>query len=597
MIAVNRTNRMADADGVISYQFRLANGPVDVPTTISVNLASNSTVFKTFSSCTVSGSSRVLPINGLAPFAVLDCVITYTVTKPDITVGSLASYGVRASRYPRFITDGEVLEYASVQIDTLPLFTGIPCRQCRACIAGMFTFLEPLLPETDANRIATLFNTECRKTRAGDLCDAVTAEIRASPLGNKGKRAGWICKALNECKTEQFELTCSLMSSQIPHGEVDVCRPQGTTAGYITIPNVIRPGTPLNPGFCQNDTHCPATQLCANTSDPSAPPFTRCVCDARTGTDTCEQYYSCIDSPCTVCRKCFVLARDFAATVQNEVLSSAVAEAFRTFCAKQHSLEVCSKVAVEIFESYQGNLGKRPGWICRALQGCPADLSTGLPANCVIGPNRTTTELMIAPANHSVCTVDGRVNGVLASSMYRNISSPPPVGSCNAGRSCNISKGEVCSYNAGLKFCVCDEATGTDDCSELGMCQAITCEDCNKCIQATIPWIVPRLRNNNATEIAAAWTTHCTGTLKRSAAACEVARNAILVSKNGNVGKRALTLCSFVYGKSLACFLPFLIKEVCILLYSQCFWRFGSFLQRHLSHELLCRTHSSTIAD
>lgn len=557
LFAVNNIT-MARELGTVTYTFSLHNGAVAVPSTTEVILQSNSSQFTRFISCTTSSSSQPFEmgqLRGLAAYNRLQCILERQVTAGDIEAGSYPAFTVRALLRDTTKYAPESEGYAAINVPALELFTGIPCKTCKACLAQMFDFAQPLLGETDAKSISTQFNTLCRQSRETAICQNITGRIEQSTNGNLGKRAGLLCTLLSECEPDRFESDCSLgssnplLSTNVPHGKVDLCKPQGTSTGTTLIPGV-EATVNYTTGTCLDDTlsGCPATQRCD--SRPGLGQYV-CVCNNATGQDTCERRYPCVDTDCTICSTCMRSMRDFVAlaAVRTAVIPQQVADAFRSHCSSaKYDATTCSLVAQQIADSFEGNLGKRPGWLCQQLGGCPRNIST-LPSTCNIVPSTSSIVPNITAANFGLCTMDGLATGALVSSpnMFPNSSSPWPAGTCYAASgagSCNATLGQLCTYAANRQFCTCDPATGRDVCRAMGECVTIGCAACNLCIQRTSSWIATRINVNDATLLATDWSTHCSSIPGTSASLCDSVKTAILSSHNGNLAKRAGNLCS-----------------------------------------------------
>lgn len=557
--AVNGTN-MAKNSSSIEYTVTLINGPTAKPSTNEYSLITNSSTFSTFTSCSNLANNQSYTsakVNGLAAFEGIRCKTQRVVSADDIAAGTFAPFAIQALEKDTNSYAPTAVSYVSdVNVPALELFTGLPCKACQKCLAQVFGFIQQynLLVETDAGRIATLFNTNCRTNRATNKCSAVMNATLSSVNGNVGKRAGLICTMLGECEPQRFEATCDLGSASPPilDGDIDLCKPEGTKPSESTIPGVAAAGiniTTAMQGYCYNSTngYCPAGQECAK-DQPGVTALKRCFCGNTTGLDTCEDYYPCVDTPCTQCTKCMSVMRAFAnqATIQNEVIPQKVADAFKSQCfGAGVDAATCIGIAVKIADSYQGSLGKRPAWLCKQVGGCPSNITT-LPADCVITGNRTGSEANLTRddfAQGGLCTVDGWATGAVVPGIYPN--STKPSWACTTDSSCNATTNEVCSTAANKQFCTCDPATGVDSCSDIGQCVAISCATCNSCLQKTGAWISSRTTVTSASALATAWSSHCSGTLGITATGlCDSVKNAILSSYNGNIAKRAGNLCS-----------------------------------------------------
>lgn len=538
---------------LITYTATLTNGAAAVPATQRLAIATNTTGASGLT-CRMreAGASSETPIAalplsaGLPAYASLTCTFSRTTAAPNNTdYGVVSPFFVRATTTSAVYAPAPSIDYAQpANAAEEQLFTGFPCVQCRACLRDMTEFIisgaEPLLSVRDKGEVAARFSTHCKdKGRNTNECDAIAEWIySASGEGNPGKRAGVLCQALGECKPQLFERGCSLATpSIVPAGVLSNCSVVGTNGtSSLAIPGVVAPGTNLTAGLCRTNTHCPASQLC----DVESPIGEQCVCNGTTAEDTCTSFYACVDTPCTMCRTCFGAMQAFVATpaISSSTNSSAIAEGFIAACrAARYSAAECGSVAADIRASYLGALGKRPGWLCRALDGCPA---SGLPSDCVVKPNTTASGAdLVRPVNISLCTTSGLVPLAAAAAA-----AAPPNNTCDRTRTCNTSASEVCNFAGGAKHCVCNDETGEDTCTDLGVCVVPNCVACSSCVAATTTWVRGIASLVDAGAIAASWQTHCTATLGAPAGTCSVVRTAIADSFQGTVGKRAGGLCT-----------------------------------------------------
>lgn len=553
--AVNSTN-LYKAGSTATYTVRLINGAEPIPATAFLSLIPSATAPGAITSCNVVTDSATVPMPrpGLVEYATLTCTIVRTVTAADITAAALPAFNITATVTP---AGGNATDYAAVSVAAIPLFTGLPCTNCRTCLATMTAFIQPLLNATDAALVANRFNVECKKTYNAALCDDLTNRTMASPTGYFAKRAGNICKLLGQCDPAQFETDCSLATAPLVPAAtglaIDVCSVPGTN-GYTTlaVPNVVANITTVAKGFCFTDANCASTQVCDNATVAGV----QCACNSSTGAETCASFYQCVDSPCTNCRNCLAYMRPFTSTWGSKTTATTgvdVAAAFRTHCATIGGpLAVCSGVALRIEASYQGNLGKRAGLLCQAVGQCPANLAT-LPANCTLAPNTTVNGSRLEPANFSTCSIDGASFGNGVAGIAAAANSAKPNNTCVIDGDCQVSNATAnftCSFAAGNQFCYCNATSGLDVCSNIGMCKGATPVSCQACITSVNSFVQQQLAVKDAAAVATAFSARCPSLLGEPAD-CAAAADAIRASPYGNVGKRAANLCSRIFSKCM----------------------------------------------
>jgi hypothetical protein len=550
--AVNSTN-LYKAGSTATYTVKLTNGAVPIPTTDLLSLVPSATAPGAISSCFVGTDTTNVPMPraGLAEYATLTCTIVRTVTTADITAAALPAFNITASVTP---TGGNATQIAAVDVAAIPLFTGLPCINCRTCLSKMTTFINGLLNVTDAAMVASKFNAECKMTYNGALCDALTNQTLASPTAFFAKRAGNICKRLGQCETQQFETDCSLATAPlVPAGSLDVCSVTGTN-GYTTlvVPNAVANTSVVAKGFCFTDANCDSTQVCTN-----ATAGWQCGCNNVTGAETCVPFAQCVNSPCTNCRNCLASMRTFTNTWGSRTVATTgteVAAAFRTHCASiGRPLAICSEVALRIEASFQGNLGKRAGWLCQAINECPNP--TTLPANCTLAPNTTVNSSRLTPADFSMCSVDGASFGKDVAGIAAAANATRPNNTCVIDSDCQTSNATAnftCSFAAGTQFCYCNATSGQDVCSDIGVCKGATVASCQSCLTAVNSFVQQQMAVKDAAAVATAFAARCASLLGEPAD-CAAAAEAIRTSPYGNIGKRAANLCSRIFSESVLC--------------------------------------------
>jgi hypothetical protein len=497
-----------------------------------------------------------MPRPGLAEYQTLTCTIVRTVTTGDITAAALPAFNITASTTP---TGGNATTIAAVSVARIPLFTGLPCINCRTCLATMTAFITTVLNATDAALVANQFNGECKKTYNAALCDSITNMTMASPTGYLAKRAGNVCRLLGQCNPQEFETDCSLATAPLVPAAtslaIDVCSVPGTN-GFTTlkVPNAVANISVVSQGFCFTDDNCDSKQVC----DTSIVAGVQCSCNNVTGAGNCAPYYQCVDSPCTNCRNCLAAMRPFTTVWGSKTSATTgveVAAAFRTHCATIGApLAMCSEMALRIEGSYHGNLGKRAGLLCQVMERCN---STTLPANCTLVPsivlNATVNTTAALPVHYSTCSVNGTtfssgVAGIVAAANQSQLIAAAPNNTCFNDTGCNATAGLTCSFAAGNKLCFCD-STGQDVCTNIGVCKGATPATCQSCLTSMNTFVRQQVNAKDPAAISAAFNIHCNSISGAVAADCTAAATAIRASPYGNIGKRAANLCSRIFSE------------------------------------------------
>lgn len=512
------------------------NGAEPIPSTLAVTFVLPSTVGK-LESCTITGaSSAQLPVQGLPGYSTLTCNVPHVVTNEDILRGELPTFNVTVTKTP---AGGVSTEHAQSTVPAIPLFTGLPCMNCRSCLSTMTKLVQSYLAEIDQQVIANKFAAECAKSGYTDgKCSAAIALIRASPTGHFGKRAGMLCKAVGACDPAEHEASCDLSTAEsfVPKGKLDVCSVAGTDGAPTAtqkIPNRVQAFS-VAIGLCFNTTAnntCGPSKMC----DTTAVTGYQCACNSTTGAEECRPYYTCVDTPCTKCRNCIASARSFATIYKDSTNATQIAEAFKQECVASKSTGDCTTMPLKIGASYLGNMAKRPGLICKDICNDAAVLS-----DCVLAANSTPTGPTYYKGNYSLCSATGFTGADAGIPTLPN-------NTCTADAACNATNNEFCSFAAGLQSCSCNATTGVDSCAPKGLCKKTSCADCQSCLDSVGSWVKRNVQEKSADTLYSSWMELCLSTGSRSD--CEAAGNAIRSSPHLNLARRAASLCSRIYSK------------------------------------------------
>lgn len=191
------------------------------------------------------------------------------------------------------------------------------------------------------------------------------------------------------------------------------------------VPGVVLTDT-LPSGTCRQDNDCNSADLmCDITSTTGAV----CICDAVSGSDTCNKYSSCVRTPCAVCSDCLSQMANFTLAQQYNQNSTDIAGAFRAYCTatKTWSAAQCA-AAVQAVASNKPSYGKRAGNLCQALGVCGASGSAALGAGCVLkvlvpaaGVDRQAVQLS---GTLDMCAAEGVASGKDVPGTTRMLSLP-----------------------------------------------------------------------------------------------------------------------------------------------------------------------------
>jgi hypothetical protein len=253
-------------------------------------------------------------------------------------------------------------------------------------------------------------------------------------------------------------------------------------------------------------------------------------------------YGKCVYTPCTKCRLCLAAMGPHvgSATLQATPDAASVADQFFSFCKTlvdtNRTTAACEVAANATRLSFQGNAGKRAGFICQNLQEC-----VSLPPTCSLAATGVATLDLCTTTG--VNTSSTQVPGVvLASAAYFQPT-------CQLDQQCNNTAESRCMMplaNATIppaKRAVCDPAMGTDAVTILGTCQATPCRRCRECFVQMKAFGVDQALQADALAMATAFRAKCASLPYLDPTECARTALQIEASPRGNMGKRPLLLC------------------------------------------------------
>lgn len=221
-------------------------------------------------------------------------------------------------------------------------------------------------------------------------------------------------------------------------------------------------------GQCFNDSGCGTTDLYCDTNGNVA----STVCTCNSGQDTCAPAYTCRPTPCKRCRSC--LAEMYSNSALLRTTDSAlIAVNFYFACSGSgRNSALCKQIQQVVANSTSGSMGKRAGMLCKALGECDS-----LPSSCSLATFVNGTEL-IPDGRLSLCSAQGTTAGANLS-IYSTPTSNTSV-FCTNTSDCN-DQSLRCSKAVTLQAqCSCNQGTGEELCTQLGICVLTPCAVCNR---------------------------------------------------------------------------------------------------------------------
>lgn len=309
-----------------------------------------------------------------------------------------------------------------------------PCKVCQLCLSEWSPFVKSNASQSDRYAVAAELKKQCllrvglsnNKKRTVENCEAAFNATWASVNGTAGKRAAVICRNLGECVAANLGAGCKLASTStavvpaVPEGSLNYCTPHGTngsstefTTGRVLGIEPALDFTTQRPaaGLCHQDGaswHCnntagaaPGDYVCRLPGMGEQGP-TRITCDPADGADIETPLGTCKRTPCKACQDCYTVMSAFATSQLTVIDPVVMAADFKKECEKWINPVDCSVVAAQVQASFQGNLGKRPVAICKALKTCNST-ETGA---CVLRANLTAAEVAVTAENADSCTIN-----------------------------------------------------------------------------------------------------------------------------------------------------------------------------------------------
>ena len=367
--------------------------------------------------------------------------------------------------------------------------------------------------------------------RPNTVCAKVQPLVAASTGGFLGKRAGALCKAMEECDATQLTSCALATEGKIPEGTLDLCKAEGTSAGVTQPEASTRPAGSCTSNDC-SAVGAATAYMCNNIIVGQT-----CSCNA-TGHDTCTPYATCVRTPCKVCGDCLVEMRALSTQYSSDLQSNAthLSSAFSTAClTSKRPTGLCQNVQLAIAASISGRLALRPAALCRLLGECPASWANVSGCTAPAGNGS-----MVPFTNLDYCTVDGVIGGDVPSGVVASTALLDP-GRCLSAANCTGDATQCSTASDGKQWCTC--SNGTDTCRALGMCIQTSCDACKACVKRVGNFVSQQL-TLNASVVADNFVGNCTSNWGKNTNLCDSLKNATSVSYNGNMGKRAGLLCS-----------------------------------------------------
>jgi hypothetical protein len=311
----------------------------------------------------------------------------------------------------------------------------------------------------------------------------------------------------------------------------DLCTVDGIAEGVLP-PGVQQPAAQMPLGTCQSGGQCGAAQMCDLSEGRQA-----CTCAAATGRDSCSALGACRLTPARVCEACVQAMQLLPSLVADAGSADAVASQFSAFCATSgRSSVACAGAAAAVASSFAGNLGRRPGALCRALGKCPAAL------NASVAPVNATQDAVGPSQPLDLCSTNGTAGGPAVAGVLAGTSLPP--NGCLQDSDCSTD-GHACSMASTQRVCWCSGASGADTCRRVGSCQWTPCPRCSSCVDTLHTRLTSGVSDAaNSSAVAQQFKAVCSD--RGVAPAMCTAVESYIAAGRGNVGRRAGALCSML---------------------------------------------------
>ena len=178
---------------------------------------------------------------------------------------------------------------------------------------------------------------------------------------------------------------------------------------------------------------------------------------------------------------------------------------------------------------------------CQVLGECdPSNLDPACTLTTNSLPNNNNQETALSGSKLNMCTLEGLQGGTALPGI--SATGALPSSTCDTDADC-ISADYQCSRKDERPLCACFD--GKDSCRKIGGCVITPCKSCNNCIQS-LQGFVQDHATATAALTAASFFTLCSTTLGYSIPVCTSIQASILMSMDGNLGKRGGQLCTLL---------------------------------------------------
>ncbi|KAF6254423.1 hypothetical protein COO60DRAFT_1665172 [Scenedesmus sp. NREL 46B-D3] len=351
-----------------------------------------------------------------------------------------------------------------------------PCERCSSCITAIKSVVDAANASSSqsAGSLAAGFSAWCSAQNTYPLtsCRAVQTSISDSFNGNLARRAGALCTRLGECSSSvAADSACRIVTggNATLTGQLDACTVEGVSTG-VQVQGTFT-GTGMPPGACVLDSDCDSSSSCSSDQVTT-------ICRCMGGTDSCDSLSTCkarpapppppapvaVVSPCKRCESCLKevqglsAAQGVAASTDAVTISGRFLAACTSSFARGDTL-LCREVSSAIAFSYQGNLAKRAGALCKRLGNCTDDL-TAAGSTCTLA---ASTQLS---GRLDLCTREGVAGATGVAGVLSSTAGLEP-GTCQSTTDCR-APGTVCSMAEPVLRCTCSGGTDREMRVQLG---------------------------------------------------------------------------------------------------------------------------------
>jgi hypothetical protein len=305
------------------------------------------------------------------------------------------------------------------------------------------------------------------------LCATVGLSISTSVEGNRGRRAGRICRGLGACPTSLVD-TCVVTATNAGTtltGRLDWCTREGVAFGRPV--QGVAATSQVPAGKCRRGENTTADEICSFEAGLDNK-FVFCTA----GRDTVERIGTLQPTPCKRCRDCIANMQPYITSLSVSgapTTPEGIGAAFAAACASppfSRASGTCRVMADIISKSNQGNMGRRAG----TLELVTLIIALSFPHQLACTPSHAAAAKSSRHMVHCMCVWYHVVCMLHAVGVVCSARGQLPAATCSAIavglRQCTLTP----TRTGNTEFAACCRA-GTL-CKLLGDCEDTSMSDC-----------------------------------------------------------------------------------------------------------------------